>query len=193
MHRWVAEALHPYQGEQLDQRHERAVEMHLRRIEHGRWTFDDLTETCRHLAATRRFDDLAAFALQAANAGIGQLAVAALLGQVVPTMPPDHPFYVYVANREVQALLLSGNTTAANARLTTTLQLTTGQGQANPGDSEAQRDLSFVYTSLGDLLRTAGDTKSRPNASSAPASPSTRNLPRPTRATPGPTRPQRQL
>ncbi|WP_246277671.1 tetratricopeptide repeat protein [Phytohabitans rumicis] len=159
VHAWVADALQPYHGDGLTERHDRAFTMRYERIRSGRWQFEDLTEACRHLAANRRYDDLTSLALAAADSGIGMLATAALLGQVAPTVPTGHPNYLAIVDREAQALLNTGNIDAAITRYRSALQLVEERVQADPGNAQAQRDLGISYERLGDLSQAVGDTE----------------------------------
>jgi tetratricopeptide (TPR) repeat protein len=158
VHAWVSDALRRYHGDALTLRRDRAVEMHLRRLRSGQWAFDDLTEPCRHLAANQRFDDLADLALAGADAGIGELAVTALLGPVVAAMPIDHRDYLPVADRELTALLRTGNTSAARDRMSTMLNVAKARAQTDPDNTRNQRNLSVSYNKLGDLMRDLGNT-----------------------------------
>jgi hypothetical protein len=155
VHAWVADALRPYHGDGLPERHDRAFTMRDERISSGRGRFEDLTEACQHLAANQRYDDLAGLALAAAQSGMGMLATAALLGQVAPTIPNDRPNYLAIVDREAQALLNTGNIGAAINRYQTVLQLLEKRAQADPSNAQAQRDLSVVQERLETLLRGA--------------------------------------
>ncbi|OLB81479.1 MAG: hypothetical protein AUI14_03120 [Actinobacteria bacterium 13_2_20CM_2_71_6] len=158
VHAWVADALVPYQGEALSVRHDRAFDMRYRRMRTGQWRFDDAADACRHLTANARFDDLAQFALAIAKAGLGELAITALLGPVVPALPENHRWYLIVADREISALLNTGNTAAATGRLTTVVRVSHSRADAAPEDLVHQHNLSTSYERLGDMTRAAGNS-----------------------------------
>jgi hypothetical protein len=103
--RWIAQALRPHQSDGLPARHARAASMRLRRLRGDNGTFDDLTETARHLAAAGMVDDLAGFAVAACEACPGDLAVAAFLSEVLPTIPRHHSDFRSLADR---ARIVSG-------------------------------------------------------------------------------------
>ncbi len=160
MHPWIAESVSTHQDEHLALRNDRAAEMRLYRLQTGRGGFSDLVEICRHRGATARFKEVVAFAFQAVAAlaqQLGQQSVAAFLGEVVPMIPADTDGFLPLADRESQALLNTGSPSAALRRTQTILNTTRQRAEADPGNAQAQRDLSVCYERLGDLMLQLGD------------------------------------
>jgi hypothetical protein len=58
---WLREALLPLQAEGLPGRHDRAWSMHRDKLRSGRWSYDDIVEGCRHLAALILQPDVVAY------------------------------------------------------------------------------------------------------------------------------------
>jgi tetratricopeptide (TPR) repeat protein len=157
VHRWVAEALADHQGDGVADRHLRARDMRWHRITNQRGGFDDLVEIARHLAAAGRTDDLVRFAVDTSKALRGELAVAAFLGEVLPSVPREHPDFLPLMDREQQALIATGNGAAAQTRVQEKLRVAQDRAEADPSNLGFQRDLSVVYERLGDLARVVGD------------------------------------
>jgi tetratricopeptide (TPR) repeat protein len=161
VHPWLADALRPYQEDLVDQRHRRAITMRLARLTTGHGDFADLIEIANHQAATRQFDELVSFALTTSTiiaTQLGELSVAAFLGQIVPMVPTDTKNFLALADRETDALLNTGNVSAAVDRATATTGIALERAEAEPSNSSAQGDLSVSYTRLGDVLMAAGNT-----------------------------------
>ena len=160
VHAWIADALRAHQQDLLDERHRRAADMRMARLEAGRGGFGDLVEIARHRAATRQFDELIGFA-QSANAAIarqlGELSVAAFLGQIIPMIPPHVDGYLPLADREMQALLKTGSVAAALDRANRIAATARHKAETDPTNTEAQRDLGISYERLGDLMVAVGN------------------------------------
>ena len=111
VHPWVSAALAPFQGDQADHRRSQAITMRLQRLNSGRGGYDDLIDIAHNFAATSRFDELAAFGLQAADLlaqQAGELTVAAFLGEIIPAMPRTGR-YLQLTERGLQALIRTGS------------------------------------------------------------------------------------
>jgi tetratricopeptide (TPR) repeat protein len=153
VHPWIANALEPHQHGQADERHRHAVTMRLARVNGGRGSFGDLVEIAVHLAVTRQFDDLMRFAHEVTTInGLGELSVAAFLGQVIPMLPEDADGYLWLTGREQEALLNTSSVGAAVDRATAILTTAKRLAQADPTNARAQRDLGVAYEHLGDLM-----------------------------------------
>src|SRR5689334_2294331 len=116
VHTWVAEALAPYQGDRLIERHDRAKAMRQHRLDTGAAGFEDLTEIARHLSAAGRFDELATFANESIDTLSGALAVSAFLGEVLAVFPRDHSDVMLLMDRDLDALISLGNRETATRR-----------------------------------------------------------------------------
>ena len=157
VHPWVSQALQSHQGDQVNQRHRRAVGMRVRRINSPQRSFDDFTEVVRHLSVLGDHDGLGLFAIEAVESGLlGQLSVVAFLGEVLPELPTTSSYYLPVADAEARALLASGNTEAAAPKLMEIHHIVE-RAAADPSNAQAQRDLSISYKRLGDLMRAVGN------------------------------------
>ena len=149
VHPWIADALKPYQQEQADQRHRRAATMRLARINAGRGDFGDLVEIARHLAVTRQFDELIGFAEEAntmIGGQLGELSVAAFLGQVVPMVPQEVDGFLTLADREMRALLNTGSVAAAIDRATTMFATAKQRAEADPATSKRNATCTRTHT-----------------------------------------------
>jgi hypothetical protein len=78
--------------------------MRLYRINTGHGGVDDITELIAHLAGCADHDTAVAVAWQAVDIAGGEVAVSALLAEVVPLIPTTHPDNLALADRECQAL-----------------------------------------------------------------------------------------
>lgn len=105
---WIAEGLRGYQGGQWDDRHERAILMHYAEMKSVRTTYTDIVAIVRHLIAVRGFDDLTGFALDATRFDDNSLYAAALLAEVVPAVPADHPDLPRLVERQIAKLRAGG-------------------------------------------------------------------------------------
>jgi len=160
VHPWVAGVVLTRDDDGVAERHRRAAAMRDARLEAGRVTFADLVEICRHHAGAAQHRELVGFAFSAVagiEAQFGELSVAAFLGEVVPLVPSSTDGFLPLADRESEALLNTGSVRAALQRAGTLLRLTRESAAADPGNAQAQRDLSISYHKLGDLLLRLGD------------------------------------
>ncbi len=153
MHPWTAELVTRNTAD-LSAQHGNALAMRFRRFEQARGSYDDLIDIPRHLAALRRYDDIADFAAQATRILPGTLAAVAYLAEIRSPIPTTERAWLAVADREVQFLLQSGDLAAARKQLQAMRQQAQTQAAADPADHQWQRDLSIIHTSLGDV---AGD------------------------------------
>ena len=162
VHPWIAGALAERHEDGLAQRHRRAAAMRLARLEAGRVEFADLVEICRHHAGAGQHDELTQFARAAFTAieqQLGELSVAAFLGEVLPLVPEEHPNHGALGGREVYALLNTGRVTAARERAAELLVVAARQLEANPSSDSLRRALAVRHERMGDLLLPLGDSE----------------------------------
>ena len=183
VHPWVGEALLAHQGPAVAGRHERAAQMRIARINTGRAGFDDLVEVARHLAAIQRYDDLAAYALSAADAGLGEVSVAALLGEILRTLPTDHAGYLSVARTPGRSAAQQRQHRRGPWQLSGPEPDRGGPGPGRSGSAKAQRDLSVSHNSLGELMVAVGDSRGAERYYRDELAIAQRLAPRPTPAT----------
>jgi tetratricopeptide (TPR) repeat protein len=157
MHPWTADLVTRNAAPDLDDEHERALAMRLRRFEQQHVTYDDLADIPRHLAALGRYDDAADIATHAAEVLPGTLTVAAYLAEVRPLIPSAERAWVLVADLEVQAMLRAGDLRAATRQLQAIHDQVQARAAADPANTEWQRDLSISHNKLGDVAVAAGD------------------------------------
>ncbi|KLL12827.1 hypothetical protein [Protofrankia coriariae] len=159
VHPWIAARLVDVEPETRAERHGRAERMRLARLDAGRGDFADVVEVARHRSAQHRFDDVVAFTLDVAEMLTGESSVAALLGEVVPMVPPDSRGFLELVDRELAALLNIGITSAAWERGDTMVASARrlAEAEADPTDSQAQRDLSISYDRLAALAVKSGE------------------------------------
>ena len=159
VHPWIADAVAERQGNELAARHMRAAVMRIARVNSSDGRFADLVEVCRHFAGAHMHDDLVGFGFQAVDAikRFGELSVAAFLGEIVPLVVPEHPHYVWLADRETQALLNTGSVSVARQRTNHLLAVTKMRVEAEPQNPQARRDMSFFLTRLGEIVLLIGD------------------------------------
>jgi tetratricopeptide (TPR) repeat protein len=172
---WIRDALDPYQGDDRPRRHDRAIALHRRRLDDGRVNsaqlagaesasnsaqlagaesasnFDDLIELVRHLTARQQFDELAYFPLSVCEETAGELGVAILLGDLLPSYPRDHPSIQALLLREIDALTNIGSNDAAAERDQELLAIM--RGGAGPDDVRPEPDLGVALDQLGDLVQ----------------------------------------
>jgi hypothetical protein len=117
---WIADGLAGQQGEERSERHERAMLTHYAEMGGDGRSYTNLVAITRHLVAVHGWDDLASFALDAtrftpedSRAYGHPVAHAALLGEVVPALPPDHPDLPRLIERRIAMLRSIGLTEAA--------------------------------------------------------------------------------
>lgn len=156
VHPWVAQALDTHQGPDRIGRHSRAYAMRLARISAGFRDFDDYSEACRHLLAAGRYAELTELAIPCCRE-LDQLQVAALLGEIMPTLPDDTPGYLELGDREVRALRRTGNLGAATNRQTVLVSVLRGRVQSSSGSAQARCALVLGLDTLGELAMLAGD------------------------------------
>ena len=157
MHPWTAALVSRHTAGDPAALHQRALAMRLRRFEQQRGSYDDLLDIPRHLAALRRYDDIADIAGQAAQMLPGTLATVAYLAEIRPLIPPAERAWILVADLEVQALLSAGNLAAAIRQLEAIHQQVETRAAADPANTEWQRDLSVIHNKLGEVAAAAGD------------------------------------
>ena len=162
VHPWIAEALREHQGsdEERVQRHRRAAMMRAQRLSEGRGGFDDLVELIRHLAGCHDYDQAVTVAFQACDLVGGAVACAALLAEAVPLIPPEHPEFLALADRECEMLLQTGLVGATIERRQAIHDVAASRAAADPGNAHAQRDLSVSHNKMGDVAVAAGDSAS---------------------------------
>jgi hypothetical protein len=157
MHPWTAELATRHLATDPAPLHERALAMRLHRFEQGHGGYGDLLDIPRHLAALRRYDDIADIAGQATQILPGTLAALAYLAETRPLLPPGERAWILVADLEVQALLSVGDLRAATRQLRAIHQQAESRAAADPANAGWQRDLSVSHNRLGDVAVAAGD------------------------------------
>ena len=134
--------------------------MRLARLNTGRGDFGDFIEIAHHQAATRQFDQLVSFAIEATELlgrEVGELSVAAFLGQVLPMVPTDTQGFQNLARREADALQNAGSISAAVDRASAMVNIALARVEADPTNGDAQTDLADAYFRHGDLMVLAGN------------------------------------
>jgi tetratricopeptide (TPR) repeat protein len=162
VHPWIADALQRYRGgdEERAQRHRRAAIMRVHRWNDGRGGLDDLVEVIRHFAGCGDYDQAVDAAFRACDLVQGSVAIAALLAEAVPLIPPEHPSFLVLADRECEMLLQTGLVGATIERRQAFHDIAASRAAADPGNAGAQRDLSVSHSKMGDLAVAAGDSAS---------------------------------
>jgi hypothetical protein len=159
VHPWVAASLDRHQESvDLVGRHERGAAMRLRRLNSGRGGFEDVVEWVRHLAGSGDYDAAVAAAFKACGVVGGEVGVSALLAEVVPVIPREHRGFLALADRECEALIALGLTSATRQRRLDMLTISEQRAAAAPNDAGYQRDLSISHHKMGDLAVAAGDS-----------------------------------
>jgi hypothetical protein len=157
VHPWIAEHLARQDPEPRPERHERALAMRLRRFKDNVPDGDDRLEAARHLAALRRWDEVADLAEVAGQILPGTLAVGAFLAEVRPLIPVEERAWLLVGDLEAQALLAAGDIPAAARLLDGLRQQTERRAAADPANTAWQRDLSISRDKLGNVAVAGGD------------------------------------
>jgi tetratricopeptide (TPR) repeat protein len=157
MHPWTAELATDRLGADPTALHERALAMRMRRFEQRRGNYHDLLDLPRHLAALRRYNDIAHVAGQAAGVLPGTLATLAYIAEIRPLIPLAERAWIIVADLEVQALLSAGDLRAAIRQFQAIHQQVENRAAADPANAGWQRDLSVSRNKLGDMAVAAGD------------------------------------
>jgi hypothetical protein len=159
VHPWIGQALRGrISTDQLPDRHQRAADMRLDRVNTGRGRFDDIVEFVTHLARGGDHDRAAAAAGQAIDLAGGEVAVSALLAEVVPLIPTAHPHYLILLDRECEALTRTGLVSATTERRQALLTVAQDRAIADPGNAGYQRNLCVSHNRLGELAVAVGDT-----------------------------------
>jgi len=160
VHRWTAEGLaRGASGAAQRRRANHAGRYRWWRVEHESHALEDAWEAVRnHLAggdfdAATRIAHACCDALRRFHQSAG---IAALAGEVLESLPPDHSGYGAIADEEGQAYLALGFTQRAVERYQGLLQLYQERSQAEPDRADYQRDLSVSYNKVGDLYRALG-------------------------------------
>lgn len=131
--------------------------MRLHRINTGRGGVDDITEHITHLARCGDHDTAVAAAWEAVHIVGGEVAVSALLAEVMPLIPTTQAEYLALADRECQGLTAIGLVSATIDRRQVLLTVAEDRVVADPHNAEHQRNLSIMHERLGDLAVAAGD------------------------------------
>ncbi|MGI9000608.1 MAG: CHAT domain-containing protein [Pseudonocardia sp.] len=159
VHPWIAAALHErHTDDDLEQCHRRGAAMRLHRLTTGRGGFDDLVELIRHHTGCHEYDNAVEIAFQACDLLDGEVAISALLAEVVPLIPTEHPGFLALADRECEALQSIGLFNATTERRHMLLAIAESRAAADPGNAGYQRDLSISHDNLGNLAVAAGDS-----------------------------------
>jgi len=159
VHPWISNALLRHEpGELLVARHRRAAEMRLNRINTGRGGFDDLVELIRHLAGCHDYDTAVAVAFQGCDLLNGEVAISALLAETVPLIPPEHLYFLPLADRECEALLRTGLVSATTERRQRLLAVAEERATTHPGNPGYQHNLVVAHSRLGGLAVAVGDS-----------------------------------
>jgi tetratricopeptide (TPR) repeat protein len=156
MHPWTADAI-TRTTVNLDEEHQRAHDMRLRRFGKGVGSYWDLLDLPRHLAHLARFDDLVDLAQQAIRLLPGSMATVAYLSEVRPLVPTTEHAFLLVADLELNAVLSTGDLAAGRRLAMDMLDKAERRADADPTNSRWQRDLSISHNQLGDLATAAGD------------------------------------
>jgi hypothetical protein len=159
VHPWIAEALRRHHGDdEIAQRHRQAARMRVHRWNEGRGGLDDLVEVIRHFAGCGDYDQAVAVAFEACELVGGAVGIAALLAEAVPLIPSVHPEFLALANRECEMLLQIGLVGATIERRQAMQDVAASRVTADPGNVQAQRDLSVSHDKLGDVAVAVGDS-----------------------------------
>ena len=160
VHRWTAEGLARHTSEEEHrERANRAGRYRWWRVEHESHAIEDAWEAVRNHLIGRDFDaatnitHVCFAALRRFHQSVG---IAALAGEVLESLPPDHPGYGAIADEEGQAYLALGFTSHAVERYQALLGLYQERVGAEPDRADYQRDLSVSYERMGDLYRALG-------------------------------------
>ncbi len=84
------------------------------------------------------------------------MSIAALAGEVLESLPDDHPNYAAVADEEAQAHLALGFTERALQRYEELLGAHKARADTEPEHDDYQSDLFVSYTKAADLYRVLG-------------------------------------
>jgi tetratricopeptide (TPR) repeat protein len=160
VHRWTAEGLARCANEEEHrERARRAGRYRWWRVQNESRSLEDAWEAVRNHLAGGDFDAATRIALGCFEAlrRLNQSAgIAALAGEVLESLPPDHAGYGPVADDEGRAHLALGFTERAVERYEELLRVCEKRAQAEPDRADYQRDLSVSHERMGDLYRALG-------------------------------------
>ena len=163
VHRWTAECLlHAGPGHDesaLRAIHARAGRYRLWRAHNQSHALTDGMEAVRNLLKAGEFDDATdeAQAIVQVLIDAQQLAASGgFAGEVAQQIPPTHPNYAPLVDREAQSLIALGLTNGGLACYERLLTPQEARCRAEPERADYQRDLSVSYNKLGDLMAALG-------------------------------------
>ncbi|HYI07924.1 MAG TPA: tetratricopeptide repeat protein [Thermoanaerobaculia bacterium] len=160
VHRWTAEGLARISDPAVRaERCNAAGRYRVWRVKHDPHDLGEAIEAVRNFLAGRDFDAAAPTAkscLAALRRFQQSVGIAALAGEVLESLPPDHPDYAAVADKEAQAHLVLGFTERARQRYEELLGAHQARADAEPDRADYQRYLSVSYERMGDLYRALG-------------------------------------
>lgn len=160
VHRWTAEGL-----ARLSDSAVRAAQCNaagryrIWRVEHENHHLTDAIEAVRNFLAGRDFDSAASIAtgcFAALRRFQQSVGIAALAGEVLESLPKDHPDYSAVADQEARAHLALGFTERALQRYEDLLGSHQIRAEAEQHHAVDQRRLGVSYERVGDLYRVLG-------------------------------------
>jgi uncharacterized protein YjbI with pentapeptide repeats len=160
--RWISEALAPFQGRALTDRHEGALNMHYARShDSSRGRFEDYVAMTRHLVAVQGGGDLTKLALDVTGSldvleGFGTFSGAALLGEVAPSVPGGDGHHKPIVERLTALLIQEGFTRAACEVATRSLRAVGEWAPTHPQRDEARFCLAAAHDRHGMALRFDG-------------------------------------
>ncbi|MEW9532828.1 CHAT domain-containing protein, partial [Microbispora sp. NPDC049125] len=158
VHPWVTQAID--QGQEDAARRRRIISMRYARLADQRGGYDDRVDIARQLEALSEWEELTSFAMSGAEAiarGSGELAVAAYLAEITPSVPTNASDYLALVDRYHTALMITGNLTEVRVWVERLLAVAQERLEADPDNAEAQRDLSIALDRVGDVAVMAGD------------------------------------
>jgi tetratricopeptide (TPR) repeat protein len=157
MHPWTADLVTRHVAPE-PARHERALAMRWQqRAEDGVLTYEDLLDIPRHLSALGQYDLLVDVAVQAAGVLPGVLSQRSYFAELGSLIPVTERAWILLADAELQAVIAVGNLQDATAKAIAIHKSVEERAEADPTNTEWQRDLSVSHSRLGDLARAAGD------------------------------------
>jgi hypothetical protein len=152
VHRWTAEGLAAHTtGETQLERHNRAGRYRWWRVENESHSLEDGLEAIRNHLAGRDFDtatDIALGTIEFLRRVNQSAGIAALAGEVLETLPVEHPNYGSLADEEGRAYMALGFTGLAFRRYESLAQLYEKRVELEPDRSDHRRNLSVVYNTL---------------------------------------------
>ena len=157
VHPWTAELLARRPDPDRTARHQRALDMRLRRGDQGRLRYEDLIDLVRHMAATGQSDHIPPLVQRVVARLSGVLASAAYLAEIRPLIPQLHQSWFFVTKLEFEAIRSVGDLASARALLFEARQVLVRQQAGQPHDENTEANLSVLLVDLGDLALTTGD------------------------------------